>query len=46
MDGNTPDARKEVRIFIEEALGEPLDVPDQDDKALFNYLKDGVALCK
>jgi hypothetical protein len=46
MDGNTPEARKEVRIFIEEALGEPLGVEDEDEKALFNYLKDGVALCK
>jgi hypothetical protein len=46
MDGNTAEARKEVRIFIEEALGEPLGVEDEDEKALFNYLKDGVALCK
>jgi transgelin len=47
MDGNTLDARKEVRIFIEEALGERLGVSKDDSKTeLFERLKDGVALCK
>ena len=47
MDGNTLDARKEVRIFIEEALGERLGVSNENSKTeLFERLKDGVALCK
>ena len=41
LDRYTPGAIKEVRTFIEEALGESLGKPD-----LLDSLKDGVALCK
>ncbi|EPE32600.1 Calponin-homology, CH-domain-containing protein [Glarea lozoyensis ATCC 20868] len=41
MDRYTPQAAKEVRTFIEEALGERLQQAD-----LLDALKDGVALCR
>jgi hypothetical protein len=41
MDRYTPQAAKEVRTFIEEALGERLQQTD-----LLDALKDGVALCR
>jgi len=41
LDRYTPQASKEARTFIEDALGEPLAKPD-----LIDSLKDGVALCK
>jgi len=41
LDRYTPQASKEARTFIEDALGEPLAKPD-----LIESLKDGVALCK
>jgi hypothetical protein len=48
MDLNTTEARNEVRAFIEESLGERFggDDDEEDKQALFNRLKDGVALCK
>ena len=41
LDRYTPQAANEVRTFIEESLGEPLDGGD-----LLVSLKDGVALCR
>ena len=41
LDRYTPQAANEVRAFIEESLGEPLDGGD-----LLANLKDGVALCR
>ena len=41
LDRYTPQASKEARAFIEDALGEPLAKAD-----LIDSLKDGVALCK
>lgn len=37
----TPQAANEVRVWIEESIGERLDAGD-----LLNALKDGIALCK